>query len=481
MYDWYSKSSKCYAYLEDVLDHYSEENKDISEEHLSATLRGCRWFTRGWTLQELLAPSNVIFFSRSWKTLGSKHTLAELISDITGISTTHLYPNHGNMSISQPSIAVRMSWVSKRDTTRVEDLAYCMLGIFEINMPLLYGEGIQSFVRLQEEIIKKNHDQTIFCWEWDPSVVPVDWGNILAPSPSLFTSATKIFRPYVNDFNDSFEATPYTLTNLGLSIKLPFIHTTNPYYVCAVLDVTAGTNNNEKICIPLIRKGRPCRIPFPACPFSLDTALASEAKNIYVRSQNRYPELRLLVPYTTPKFTDGFLLVCTLETAQYTDLVWSYSGEGFDDIDHFGEFLSHQGIFGFRRQKNEPFLASILKFSTKFEIGDFLILLAIRYRGTQRRYLCQVLPPKYYKESKDSAVLRSILQNARRLSERTDSDISFSSFNGVTALIGKTIGYTFDKMGKQDQTCKALHIVCADEFRTLLLRQGNSSPITFDL
>ena len=123
-------------------------------------------------LQELLAPMFVVFYSKDWTRIGAKaSSLYKEIEKITGIGTAYLT---GDAPLGQASLAQRMFWLSKRSTTRVEDMAYCVLGIFDINMPLLYGEGPKAFVRLQEEIIKISNDHTIFCWTWLPST-PKDW------------------------------------------------------------------------------------------------------------------------------------------------------------------------------------------------------------------------------------------------------------------------------------------------------------------
>ncbi|KAH9208360.1 heterokaryon incompatibility protein-domain-containing protein, partial [Leptodontidium sp. 2 PMI_412] len=146
MYDWYTQAGICYAYLEDVLlDNFSSS----------------RWFTRGWTLQELLAPAHVTFFGKGWTRLGGKSDLANEISIATEIDwETLIYPGW----LRKKSIAQRMCWASKRETTRLEDEAYCLFGIFGVKMPLLYGEGGNAFVRLQEEILKLSADQSLFAW-----------------------------------------------------------------------------------------------------------------------------------------------------------------------------------------------------------------------------------------------------------------------------------------------------------------------------
>jgi len=109
-----------------------------------------RWFTRGWTLQELIAPSNVVFFSHDWHRLGTKAEQYELLSAITGIEEAFL---NGKENLENASVAKRMSWVSQRRTSRSEDIAYCLFGIFDVNMPLIYGEGKESARRrLMNEI-----------------------------------------------------------------------------------------------------------------------------------------------------------------------------------------------------------------------------------------------------------------------------------------------------------------------------------------
>ncbi|KAE9373726.1 HET-domain-containing protein, partial [Stipitochalara longipes BDJ] len=144
MYSWYNASEVCYVYLADVR----------GGETLLDDLRRSEWFTRGWTLQELLAPSCVVFFDKDWNDVGTKGSLEEIISDITGISDF--------INFKRACVAQKMSWVARRKTTRVEDMAYCLLGLFDVNMPLLYGEGENSFRRLQLEILKTSDDESIF-------------------------------------------------------------------------------------------------------------------------------------------------------------------------------------------------------------------------------------------------------------------------------------------------------------------------------
>ncbi|KAJ2991658.1 hypothetical protein NUW58_g2437 [Xylaria curta] len=207
MYEWYSKAKICYVYLSDVL--YTQGEKI---DRNSAFYRS-RWFTRGWTLQELLAPSLVIFFDTSWCPIGSKKTLLDVISDTTGIPSSCL---SGTTVPAEFSVATRFSWASKRTCTRPEDVAYSLMGLFNINMPLIYGEGERAFLRLQEEIVKINNDPSILAWDVSDNDTRC-WrrSSVFAKSPADFANAARI-RQFTN-----VEWPSHFITNRGLSISLP--------------------------------------------------------------------------------------------------------------------------------------------------------------------------------------------------------------------------------------------------------------------
>jgi len=150
MFRWYRQAEKCYVYLRDVSTTLEESNKS-RERPWQEDFRKSRWFTRGWTLQELIAPSTVEFFSTEGTKLGNKKSLESEIHHITGIPVEAL---QGSV-LSGFSVRERMSWIEKRETARKEDKAYSLLGIFEVYMPLIYGEGRNNaFKRLREEIEK---------------------------------------------------------------------------------------------------------------------------------------------------------------------------------------------------------------------------------------------------------------------------------------------------------------------------------------
>ncbi|KAL8934585.1 MAG: hypothetical protein Q9216_005834 [Gyalolechia sp. 2 TL-2023] len=202
MWRWYEKSAICYAHLADCVNNepYGSHSTAFSSE-----IRRSRWFTRGWTLQELLAPAKVVFYDSRWNMIGDRDSLSLDISAATGINRLHLrHPQ-------QASIAAKMSWMSKRQTTRSEDIAYSLLGLFDVYMPLIYGEGSNAFVRLQQEIVKVSNDESIFAWT-DDSLIE---SGMFALSPAAFAEAGNI----VTFQHPSIRKTPYSVTNFGLAIE----------------------------------------------------------------------------------------------------------------------------------------------------------------------------------------------------------------------------------------------------------------------
>ena len=201
MYLWYSDAALCYAYLVDV-------STNGTQSQLKESFAESKWFTRGWTLQELLAPYAVTFFSQQWVELGTRNSMSDLISSITRIPADIL-SGTGSEDIS---IAMKMSWAADRTTSRVEDGAYCLLGIFGVHMPTLYGEGEAAFMRLQQEIIRVSSDHSIFAWQRRGLLT----SGILAPSAGAFRQSGDIESYPYTDIS-----APHGMTNLGLQISLP--------------------------------------------------------------------------------------------------------------------------------------------------------------------------------------------------------------------------------------------------------------------
>lgn len=221
MFAWYRDAEVCYVYLQDLAP--VSQMGHATMPGLVAFER-CRWWTRSWTLQELLAPRSLLFFAADESYYGTKgivghpnandRLLDDRITRITGINASHL--SHQG-PLQYLSIAERMSWAAKRKTTRIEDEAYCLLGLFDVNMPLLYGEGNKAFLRLQKEIIRTSDDHSIFAWythTLSETTTISRFTGLLSPSPANFVDT--------DDIDGIPSRTgPYSMTNKGLEIRLP--------------------------------------------------------------------------------------------------------------------------------------------------------------------------------------------------------------------------------------------------------------------
>ncbi|WQF85570.1 Putative heterokaryon incompatibility [Colletotrichum destructivum] len=231
MYSYYLHARVCFVYLDDVppLNPASPLSSPMDQ---FPSLASSRWFTRGWTLQELIAPRRSIFYAADWSRLGTKgmhsseRPFIRALATISGIFESVLAKSRHPHDYS---VAERMSWAAARRTTRDEDLAYCLMGLFGVSMPVLYGEGLASaFKRLQHHIIRTSPDESIFAWRADPSRHVVDpypgdlrrgsaarSSGLLADSPAAFARSHDVHQRALHS------ASPFRLfsmTNMGLSI-----------------------------------------------------------------------------------------------------------------------------------------------------------------------------------------------------------------------------------------------------------------------
>lgn len=236
MFHWYTRSKICYAYL-----------LDYDQSQTDAELASSRWFSRGWTLQELVAPRDVKFFNYMWKFIGYRNNLTHVLREITGIPPRILCGpgQYGASDISERlesiPICQRMSWAANRKTTRTEDIAYCLTGLFGVNLPLLYGEGARAFTRLQLEIIRHNNDLTIFAWRSRTPAIGSssatstdDIRGILAQSPDEFSKAR-----YIEPDEEASLDLEYSYTNKGLQFQ-------------TVLGWANNSPNMDNIVLPLL-------------------------------------------------------------------------------------------------------------------------------------------------------------------------------------------------------------------------------------
>ncbi|KAI6008515.1 hypothetical protein EDC04DRAFT_2907071 [Pisolithus marmoratus] len=247
MYRWYLNSQVCYAYLHDVVETTFPKQKNDKFVEFNGWPE---WFTRGWTLQELIAPKEVQFFNKDWVAIGNKWSLASTLECITRIPHNILT---GSLILKpRPSVAQIMSWAADRKTARVEDRAYSLLGLLGVNMPMVYGEGERAFRRLQLEIIRESDDQSIFAW--DPDRRMPRYGCILADEPSYFRDCHDMervesdqfddeLRKYIRSYNlehpmvavhdsdlrrDSQHLGEFVVTNAGIRIQLYLIPYRDP-------------------------------------------------------------------------------------------------------------------------------------------------------------------------------------------------------------------------------------------------------------
>ena len=252
MYRWYRHAKVCYVYLDDI--------------HGVRAMGQSLWFTRGWTLQELVAPTDVAFYDASWTKLGTKQNLFRQIGDRTKIDTEILL----SYNIDRSNFVERMAWAVGRTTSRREDIAYCLLGLFDVNMPLLYGEGNKAFLRLQQEILRTTRDYSLLAWGLpeepqifprSTSLAPLELGTyelsgLLATSPNDFTNPQEIHRIWswsktLNPvaIGGDIEITLLLKKEEDLILAaLPFWLTSHPgHYICLVLhDNEDGSYSRSK-------------------------------------------------------------------------------------------------------------------------------------------------------------------------------------------------------------------------------------------
>ncbi|KAF4839773.1 Vegetative incompatibility protein HET-E-1 [Colletotrichum siamense] len=214
MFRWYNDAHICYAYLSDYPPSTSQPRSSFfrSAEQLSAAELGqCRWFSRGWTLQELVASRDITFFDKNWNDIGSKAQLQSLLASITGIDQEVL---EDPAAVYEVPVARRMSWAARRRTKREEDRAYSLFGIFDVNLPLIYGEGRKAFLRLQEAILQNSTDLSLFAWDSSDDDTQAFRG-LLAQSPDEFADGSCL----VPIQDAAIQQTEIRITNKGIHFK----------------------------------------------------------------------------------------------------------------------------------------------------------------------------------------------------------------------------------------------------------------------
>ncbi|KAH7911574.1 heterokaryon incompatibility protein-domain-containing protein, partial [Hygrophoropsis aurantiaca] len=222
MFKWYESAYICIAYLAET----------TSLDDMPAD----RWFTRGWTLQELLAPRRMKFYAGDWAPLTSMPNekgydrlqplekadpaCGSILNAVHQATTISMRQIHDFRPRVDKDIAMRMSWVAKRDTTRGEDTAYCMMGIFGVSISIAYGEGPQhAFFRLFKAILDISNDPDIFNWAGEPIRPDVHPSRMLPSSPECYLSHQRISHNNQREFEESVVEPP-TLTSAGLRMRV---------------------------------------------------------------------------------------------------------------------------------------------------------------------------------------------------------------------------------------------------------------------
>ncbi|KAF5652544.1 het domain protein [Fusarium sp. NRRL 25303] len=244
MFRWYQNAGVCYAHLSDV-DFVSlpdDTDLDSGTNRLRTAGKnkfiGAKWFTRGWTLQELLAPHYLIFVDRDWHHIGTRESWALEIEKASKIEARHL--NAFNPTdFASCSTAMRFSWASGRETTVEEDESYSLLGLFGISLPLIYGEGgRQAFNRLQRQLIHVYHDDSVFAWK-SSQPDPKPGVGILARSVKDFWDASKVAAGQYGN--------AYSMTNRGLEITSKYWRQrSNPDGVIVRLNCRIGSTSDTE-------------------------------------------------------------------------------------------------------------------------------------------------------------------------------------------------------------------------------------------
>ncbi|KAI6137285.1 heterokaryon incompatibility protein-domain-containing protein [Pisolithus sp. B1] len=305
MYQWYQGAQVCYAYLNDIKE--SIFPTEPNPETLRESNGWPEWFMRGWTLQELIAPTRIEFFNKEWAPVGNKQRLAPILKDITNIPCDVL---RDGLAGKRLSVARIMSWAAHRKTARVEDRAYSLMGLFGVNMPMVYGEGKKAFRRLQLEIIREFNDHSIFAWWLRPSRA----GSVLADDPSVFRDCGDIEKVEPDEFGDKL-------------VKLIELHRLgNPWYI---------TLNSRKISTNPIRQCRLAWLKWRA------RALSQQLRTFTISNAGIQVCLPVIPLSDSPSHFRA-ILACTYSHGSHPvtiDIVFSGSGiyRIRSDVDNIGE------------------------------------------------------------------------------------------------------------------------------------------------
>ncbi|KAK7444084.1 hypothetical protein VKT23_015482 [Stygiomarasmius scandens] len=386
MYQYYMDAEVCYVYLSDVTG--KEDPRDAG-----SAFRHSRWFSRGWTLQELLAPTYAVFLDCNWTEIGTKWSLRDAISAITTIPRRVFECG----DIDSYSIAQKMSWASRRETTRPEDQAYCLMGIFGISMSPIYGEGgTKAFMRLQQEIIKISDDRSIFAWI--ASEGDTEPRGLLARSPYEFRASGEVG---VSDSDILGDKSSFSFNNNGLHIHIPLVqHFENSLFLASLHCQAERDGKYLSVYLQQTSGGRYIRCR--TSELLLDSLLPPKDLKEIVVKESQVPRnvARKRTIALLPPEAPQYCIYCQ-------DLSWRkrISGSNHEMVERTNLVYKTQGVNGeefFSVAIEEPFKFNLITNTTEPGVPDVL-------RTTKLDY------------SKVFANLRSFLPTQDRDQARLDS------------------------------------------------------------
>lgn len=407
MFRWYQAASTCYVYLADV-------RTDSSSVEPGSAFFNSRWFKRGWTLQELLAPPDVHFYDQSWVYIADKQDIAGEIETITGISRQFLLEVD---AVKGASVAQRMSWAAHRATAREEDLAYCLLGLFGVHLPLIYGEGGKNaFVRLQQVVMEKTSDTSIFAWGLGSRIAPTSpsgslpdgkatapvSNGIWASSPSDFANCGSIVlrRPT----HETVHSISGGRLRINLALKKSVLHrNTTGTFVYGLLNCGPEKDTQVDVGMPLfmppsselsaVEYFRP-RGHVPVYIHKMGMPTTRSSASIHIQTEANTSELA-----TTRQQWFGLMheKKCLTFVDKHPEDVWRGSSAkmpGMDDADLVGPRKCKRYLVRFRSNLEDGLkdIVAVLNF-TQFEKGLRLrCSLMVLHRETSLANLADRLP-----------------------------------------------------------------------------------------
>ncbi|KAI6003166.1 hypothetical protein F5J12DRAFT_838658 [Pisolithus orientalis] len=372
MYRWFQNAQVCYAYLSDVSESTFPTKQDFNK--FGKSNGWPEWFSRGWTLQELIAPKRVKFFNRDWLPLSGKENLVDTLEKITRIPIDVLKDGRIPRRVC---VAEIMSWAADRKTTREEDRAYSLLGLFGIHMPMCYGEGGKAFQRLQLEIIRVCNDHSIFAWNPKGQF---DWvGGVLASDLGHFRGCRDIEKVESDEFVD--ELTKYSRQNrlaiarmmCNFSGKLACLRS-GGRALREQLAIFLAVDRGIQICLPVIphRDSASVFRAILACRDYYGNLITIDFKSSGVSSY-RIPATRRIRKSRPPELRIHYL-------------AWSapYSGE---ECHHFKLHDTLTSYHGFTRRGTFPHMIADNAVTLSSLINDFIVVV---YASHDSRHLFAV-------------------------------------------------------------------------------------------